>query len=93
MTIRYFDGDNGSGSSVNLYCDYPNLGTVGWDNRANSAICMVCPSLIGGSDPYHVNRMVSFQEYNMYVAALTHTFNNLKNVTPNIVSSNRLYFD
>ncbi|MBB4987582.1 putative low-complexity protein [Streptomyces sp. SFB5A] len=89
VTVRYYDGNYGTGSSVNLYCDYPDLSQVGWDNRANSLTCMVC-SPIQHPD---VKGMASFQNYNyMFNQQLTQTSATVQAASANTISSNRLYF-
>ncbi|MFJ3616301.1 hypothetical protein [Streptomyces hydrogenans] len=96
VTVRFYDYANAGGSSVNLYCDYPDLRAVGWDNKASSMICLVCNSVITGTNQYNVKKMTAFQEYNYNYNAMTTTFNNVINAlndANNSVSSNRVYFN
>ncbi|WP_190222703.1 hypothetical protein [Streptomyces hydrogenans] len=88
VTVRYYDGDNGTGSSVNLYCDYTNLGSVGWDNRVNSLACMVCSAV---TNP--MKTMQSFQGYSYSMLMQQTMAMDLHNAhTRNVISSMRLFF-
>ncbi|MFB7346107.1 hypothetical protein ACFCZ6_39310 [Streptomyces hydrogenans] len=82
VTVRYYDGDNGTGSSINFYCDYTNLGVVGWDNRANSLQCMVCSSVAVPN-----KAMMSFQNYSYQLQTHIASDLNRHNVHRDIISS------
>lgn len=88
VTLRYFDGYSGSGSSINLYCDYGDLGQVGWDNRANSAQCYVCSPI---QHP-EIRGLLHFQNtyYQQQLAIQQATA--IQNISANIASSERLSF-
>ncbi|MFD6791535.1 hypothetical protein, partial [Streptomyces anthocyanicus] len=88
VTVRYYDGDNGTGSSINLYCDYTNLGSVGWDNRVNSITCMVCSAVT-----VPTKTMQSFQGYNYSILMQqTMSLTTHNAAVRNGISSNRLAF-
>ncbi|MFE5852541.1 hypothetical protein ACFQ61_04880 [Streptomyces sp. NPDC056500] len=91
VTMRFYDGNSGTGSSVAMYCDYPNLGDVGWNNKANSVICYVCPPLVGTS-PYGVEMARFYNDINYYNLNAT-TFNTvLRNIGNGLTSSSRIVF-
>ncbi|MFB7410730.1 hypothetical protein ACFCZ2_26460 [Streptomyces sp. NPDC056202] len=95
-TMRFYDGYNATGSSVSVFCDYPDLRNVSFDNRANSAICMVCKNPFTSANPYNVKRMTAFQNYNFSVNAMaqeTSVVINASALAANTASSNRIYFN
>ncbi|MEU5916300.1 hypothetical protein [Streptomyces sp. NPDC047141] len=93
VTVRFYDGNNGTGASVNLYCDYPDLSQVGWNDRANSMSCLACKNPFTGANPYNANMMAAFQNANMRIQAAAAENNLLRNIMANVTSSNRLYFN
>ncbi|MFH9138644.1 hypothetical protein [Streptomyces sp. NPDC017524] len=94
-TFRFYNGNNGTGSSVNLYCDYPDLSTVGWNNRANSYVCLACQS-VSGTNPHAVDLMKAFDramyQSTQISAAKYNTLVALDASRINRISSSRLYF-
>ncbi|MFC9341456.1 hypothetical protein ACFT0G_31110 [Streptomyces sp. NPDC057020] len=89
VTTRMYDGNSGSGSSVTFYCDYTNLGAVGWDNRANSVTCIVCKTIYG-ANPYRVSNLREFQNTMYQTQVASQEFNQMVNITANTASSLRL---
>ncbi|MFJ7955414.1 hypothetical protein ACIQ62_03880 [Streptomyces sp. NPDC096319] len=92
VTVRFYDGNNATGSSVNLYCDYPDLSQVGWNDRANSMVCMVCKNIATGASQYNAKNLVAFQNANMQIQAASAQYSTMMNIRANVTSSNRLYF-
>lgn len=94
-TFRFYDGNSGTGSSVNLYCDYPDLSTVGWNNRANSYKCLGCKS-IAGTNPHLVDMQKAFDEAIYRGIQISIAKNdllmNLDAAKSNKITSSRLYF-
>ncbi|MFH8617158.1 hypothetical protein ACH4E8_19030 [Streptomyces sp. NPDC017979] len=95
VTIRYYDGLNGTGSSTNMYCDYSNFGSVGFNDRADSMLCYVCPSPIG-TNPHQVQMMKTYQQFNqqmLLMNTMTNVRHNISAALRNTASSNQLRFN
>lgn len=95
VTTRLYDGDKGTGSSVNLYCDYPKLSQVGWNDRANSMICMVCKN-VSGANPHGVDNLTLFFNEQMKLQLVVTKLNmivEMDKAKRNAASSNRIAFN
>ncbi|MFC9588248.1 hypothetical protein ACFTUC_00265 [Streptomyces sp. NPDC056944] len=86
LVTRLYDGNNGSGASFSLYCDYTNLGQIGWDNRVNSLACYVCSPI---QHP-EVKAFEAFRDYSYQTQIVAQRANMMMNATANVISSSRL---
>ncbi|WP_426364092.1 hypothetical protein [Streptomyces sp. E-08] len=86
LVSRLYDGNSGTGASFSLYCDYANLGQIGWDNRMNSLACYVCSPI---QHP-EVDALKGFQNYTFQTQLFAQHANMTINETANVMSSIRL---
>ncbi|MEU2231848.1 hypothetical protein [Streptomyces vietnamensis] len=86
LVSRLYDGYNSSGASFSLYCDYANLGQVGWDNRMNSIVCYVCSPIANPG----VTGLEGFANYTYQNQLFVQAMNTAVNEQANLMSSVRL---
>lgn len=65
----------GAGSEVSVWCDYPNLGTIGWANKTHSGKSPSCQAILGNND--YCESIFAQQNYVHFITQFTSILSNL----------------